>query len=169
MIESRFQFLLLLLLALFHPLTERWLRPFGLSVDYPFLVVFWIALRKGRSPGAFYGFLVGFLRDLGNYSVLGGSALAYSLLGFAVGDMREKVNRDDLGTRLTLLTLSSLLVQAIFLLPRSAWSLADAFWAWWRYALGGSLLTTLAYAAILFLVHLLREGARLLHEPPQRV
>lgn len=169
MIESRFQFFLLLLLALFHPITERWLRPWGLSVDYPFLVVFWIALRKGRSPGSLYGFLVGFLRDLGNYSVLGGSALAYSLLGFAVGDMREKVNRDDLGTRLTLLTLSSLIAQAIFLLPRSAWSLADAFWAWWRYALGSSLLTALVYVAILFLVHLLREGARLLHEPPQRV
>lgn len=169
MIETRLQFFLLLLLALFHPIAERWLRPWGLGVDYPFLVVFWIALRRGRSPGALYGFLVGVLRDLGNYSVLGGSALAYSLLGFAVGDMREKVNRDDLGTRLILLTIASLIAQAIFLLPRSAWSLADAFWAWWRYALGGSLLTTLVYLAILFLVHLLREGARLLHEPPKRI
>lgn len=167
--ESRFQFLLLLLLALFHPITERWLRPWGLSVDYPFLVVFWIALRRGRSPGALYGFLIGLLRDLGNYSVLGGSALAYTVIGFAVGDLREKVNRDDLGTRLILLALAVLGGQAIFLLPRSDWVIADAFWAWTRYSLLGALLTALVYAGILFCVHLLREGTRLLHEPSQRL
>ncbi len=167
--ESRFQFLILILLALFHPITERWLRPWGLSVDYPFLVVFWIALRRGRSPGALYGFLIGLLRDLGNYSVLGGSALAYTVVGYAVGDLREKVNRDDLGTRLILLAVAVLGGQAIFLLPRSDWSLAAAFWAWCRYTLLGALLTALVYAGLLLLVHLLREGTRLLHEPPQRV
>lgn len=167
--ESRFQFLLLILLALFHPITERWLRPWGIGVDYPFLVAFWVALRRGRSPGALYGFLIGLLRDLGNYSVLGASALAYSVVGYAVGDLREKVDREDLGTRLILLGVASLVGQAIFLLPRSEWALGAAFWAWCRYSLLGALLTALVYLGILFFVHLLREGTRLLHEPPTRV
>jgi rod shape-determining protein MreD len=167
--ESRLQFSLLVLAALFHPIVERWLRPWGLSVDYPFLVVFWIALRRGRTPGCFYGFLIGLLRDLGNFSVLGSSALAYSLLGYLVGDLREKVDRDNLSTRLALLVAAVLAVQAIALLPMSGWSPGAALHAWWRFALPGSLLNTLVYLLSLLVVFLLREGSSLLHEPAEHV
>lgn len=167
--ESRLQFSLLLLAALFHPIVERWLRPWGLSVDYPFLVVFWIALRRGRTPGCFYGFLVGLLRDLGNFSVLGTSALAYSLVGYVVGDLREKVDRDHLGMRLALLVASVLVVQAISLLPMSGWSPGAAFHTWWRFALPGSLLDMLVYLTSLLLIFLLKEGSTLLHEPADPV
>ncbi|MCB1164118.1 MAG: rod shape-determining protein MreD [Candidatus Krumholzibacteriia bacterium] len=168
MSENRWQFFILLLAALFHPIVERWLRPWGLSVDYPFLVVFWIALRRGRTPGAFYGFFIGLLRDLGNFSMLGASALAYALVGYAVGDLREKVDRDNLGTRLVLLAAAVLATQAVILLPRSGWSVGSALWAWARYALAGAPLNALVYAFVLLVVHLIREGTRLLNEPAQR-
>lgn len=166
--ESRFQFLFLVLAALFHPIVERWLRPWGLSVDYPFLVVFWIAIRRGRSPGALYGFLLGLLRDLSNFAVLGGSALAYCLAGYLVGDLREKVDRDNLGMRLALLIVAQLSAQAVILLPQSGWSIPAAFWAWWRYALPGSVLNALVYLLSLLVVLALREGTALLHEPSER-
>ncbi len=166
--ESRFQFLLLLLAALFHPIVERWLRPFGLVVDYPFLLVFWISLRRGRSPGTFYGFLLGLLRDLGNFAVLGASALGYAFAGYLVGDLREKVDRENLGIRLALLVASYLLVQAVALLPHSGWSLGTALWAWVRYALPGSLLNAGVYLLSLLVVLILREGTALLHEPVER-
>ncbi len=117
--ESRFQFLFLVLAALFHPIVERWLRPWGLSVDYPFLVVFWIAIRRGRSPGALYGFLLGLLRDLSNFAVLGGSALAYCLARHLVRDLREKADRDNLGMRPALLILAQPSAHAVILLPQS--------------------------------------------------
>ncbi len=167
--ESRLQFSLLLLAALFHPIVECWLRPWGLSVDYPFLVVFWIALRRGRTPACFYGFLIGLLRDLGNFSVLGANALAYSLVGYMGGDLREKVDRDNLGMRLTLLVAAVLVVQAVALLPMSGWSLGAALHAWWRYSLPGSLLDMFVYFLSLLLVFLLREGSTLLHEPAEHV
>ncbi len=165
--ETRLQFSLLVLAALFHPIVERWLRPWGLSVDYPFLVVFWIALRRGRTPGCFYGFLIGLLRDLANFSILGTSALAYSLVGYIVGELREKVDRDHLGIRLVLLVAAVLAVQAISLLPMTGWSPGAAFWAWLRFALPGSLLDALVYLLSLLVVSLLRGGTALLNEPAE--
>jgi rod shape-determining protein MreD len=166
--ESRLQLFLLSLAALFHPITETWLRPWSLTVDYPFLVLFWIALRRGPLVGTVAGFLLGFLRDLADYSLLGVSSLAYCIGAYGVGAVREKVDREDLPTRMTLLALAYLLTRAIALLLRSDWSMGVAALTWLRYALPESLLCTLVYLIVLIFVWLLGEGARLLHEPSAR-
>ena len=152
MIESRLQLLLLALLALFHPITERWLAPWQITVDYPFLLLFWIALRRGRTPGTFYGFFLGLLRDLADFSQLGAAALAFSVGGYAIGSLREKIDR----------------VQAVFILPRSGWSPGAAFLIWLRYALPGGFLNAAIYFLSLVVVWLVKEGLALLHEPVER-
>jgi len=160
--------LILLIGAFLHPLVERAFTPWDLSVDAPFLLMFWIALRRGPLAGTAYGFLLGLLRDLGNFAQLGATSLALSLGGFAVGRLRDKIDRDNLPIRLLLLILAYLFVQAVFLLPRSGWSPAAAAPAWFRYALPGSLLNALAYTASLLVVWIFREGVALLHEPAGR-
>jgi len=167
-IESRLQLLLLALLALFHPITERWLAPWQITVDYPFLLLFWIAMRRGRTPGTFYGFFLGLLRDLADFSQLGAAALAFSVGGYAIGSLREKIDRENLAIRLLLLLLGYLLVQAVFILPRSGWSPGAAFLIWLRYALPGGFLNAAIYFLSLVVVWLVKEGLALLHEPVER-
>ena len=139
-----------------------------MTVDYPFLLLFWIAMRRGALAAVFYGFCLGLLRDLADFSQLGATALAFTCGGFALGKLRDKIDRENLGIRLLLVVLSTLLVQAVFLLPRSAWSVPEALVAWFRYALLGSLLNAAVYALSLVVVWLIREGLALLHEPMAR-
>ena len=166
--ESRLQFFLLALAALYYPITERWLQFWQLNVDYPFLVLFWVAIRKGHRPGVLFGFALGLLRDMSDFSQIGATALAFSVGGFAVGKMRDKIDRESLPARLLLLVAGYLLTQAVFLLARSGWSPAAGAIAWARYALPSSLLNAAVYGLSLLIVELIREGLALLNEPLAR-
>ncbi len=163
--ESRLQLFILVLAALFHPITESWLRPWQLTVDYPFLVIFWIALRRGPLPGTVAGFSIGLIRDLAGASTLGASSLAFVISAYFVGAVREKVDRENLLIRLTLLGFSYLFMRSIALLADSGGYFSAAFLSWVRFSLGESLLICSIYLLVLICVRLLVEGARLLHEP----
>jgi rod shape-determining protein MreD len=163
--ESRTQLVILVLLTLIYPLSETWIAPLGLRLDFPFLLLFWISIRRGKMPGTFYGFFLGLIRDLADFSRLGATSLAFSLGGYLIGSLRLKIDRDNLGIRLLLLIFTYLITQAIFLLPCTDWSIPAAFQAWIRFSLPGSILNAAAYLLTLFVVHLLREGLVLLHEP----
>ncbi|MCP4545897.1 MAG: rod shape-determining protein MreD [bacterium] len=165
--ETRFQLLLLVLGTIFYPVTEKWFAPWGVSVNYPFLLLFWVTIRRGRTPGTFYGFFIGLLRDLSSSTELGASALAFSLTGYLIGGVREKIDRENVAIRLTLLAGSYLVCQAIYLMPRMDWSLPAAGAAWVRYALPGSVLNALVYLLTLLLVRGLSEGLALIHEPAE--
>lgn len=166
--ETRWQLFLLVLAALFYPQTEDWLRPWQLTVDYPFLLLFWIALRRGVLSGILFGFCLGLLRDLADHAQLGATALAFTIGGFGIGKLRDKIDRDNLATRILLLMLSYLVVKAIFFLPFKDWSLPAAVQAWLRFALPGSILNAAVYLLSLGIVWFVREGAALLHEPTAR-
>jgi len=166
--ESRLQLALLVLAALFYPITERWVAPWQITVDWPFLLLFWIAFRRGRVAGCFYGLLLGLLRDLADFSQLGATALGFTIGGWLLGTLREKVDRESLGVRLLLLAVVYLIVQAVFLFVRAGWSPGAAVLAWLRYALPGSVLTAAGYLASLLIAAFLREGLGLLREPLDR-
>ena len=166
--ESRLQLLLLALATLYHPIVETWIHPGGITVDYPFLLLFWIALRRGPMEGALAGFALGMLRDLADYSMLGVSSLSYSVGAYAVGAVREKVDRDNLPIRLALLVLAYLWTRGLALLPGSDWSPLAAALSWLRYSVPESLLCAFVYLLILSFVWVLKEGARLLREPNAR-
>jgi rod shape-determining protein MreD len=66
-----------------------------ISPDFVVVIVMLAALFRGAVPGAFVGFVVGFIQDLGNPVMLGLNALTKTLLGFAVGRVGEKTFPDN--------------------------------------------------------------------------
>ena len=63
--------------------------------DFVILVVLFFALYRGSVRGALFGFVVGFLEDLGNPDYLGLNALVKSVMGFFVGDAGRKTVPDN--------------------------------------------------------------------------
>ena len=60
------------------------------SPDFVLLIVVFFALYRGSIRGAIFGFVVGFLQDLGNPDMLGLNALLKSVLGFLMGHAGTK-------------------------------------------------------------------------------
>jgi len=63
--------------------------------DFVILVVLFFALYRGSVRGALFGFVVGFLEDLGNPDYLGLNALVKSVMGFLVGGAGRKTFPDN--------------------------------------------------------------------------
>jgi len=65
------------------------------SPDFVFLIVVFFALYRGSIRGAIFGFLVGFMQDLGNPEMLGLNACVKSILGFVMGHAGAKTFPDN--------------------------------------------------------------------------
>jgi len=163
--ESRPQLAVILLAFLLHPQLERWISPWGIAPDFPFLLVFWIAIRRGKLPAMFWGLGIGLLRDLGDFEVLGASSLALTLSGYFMGFMRDRIDRGSLAMRVMLFAAGQLMAQAIFFLMALDWRPWDALLHWLKQGLPIALYSLLLYLAMLTAVFIARGGLQLFREP----
>jgi rod shape-determining protein MreD len=67
----------------------------AISPDFVLLIVVFFALYRGSIRGAIFGFVVGFLQDLGNPEMLGLNAMTKSMLGFLMGHAGTKTFPDN--------------------------------------------------------------------------
>lgn len=163
--ESRPQLAVLLAALLLHPHLERWLSPWGIAPDFPYLLIFWIAMRRGKLPALFWGLGLGLLRDLADHDRLGASSLALSAAGYFLGFMRDRIDRSSLAMRVPLFLLGAILAQALFFLLAMDWRPGPVLLQWLKQGLPSALLSLLVYLLVLGAVFLARGGLRRFREP----
>jgi len=88
----------------------------SVAPDFVVLVVLFFALYRGSVRGAIFGFVVGFLEDLGNPEYLGLNALVKSVMGFLVGDAGRKTFPDNAFLLFVLFALAALGHDVVYLL-----------------------------------------------------
>jgi len=162
--ESRPQLAVILGCFLLHPLLERWISPWGIAPDFPYLLIFWIAIRRGKLPAMFWGLAIGLLRDLADYQILGASSLALSVSGYFLGAMRDRVDRGSLAMRVMLFLPGALMAQALFLIVSLGGSPIFLFMQWIKHGVPAAFMSLLAYLIILGVVFVARGGLRMFRE-----
>jgi len=162
--ESRPQLAVILIAFLLHPLLEKSLSPWGIAPDFPFLLIFWIAMRHGKLPALFWGLGIGLLRDLADFERLGASSLALSVSGYFLGFMRDRIDRSSLAMRVMLFTLGSLMAQLLFFGAFLDWRPWPILLEWLRHGLPATLLSLAVYLLILGAVFLARGGLQVFRE-----
>lgn len=93
--KSFYLFLIVLLFLLAQASLAPRISIGPVSPDFVLLIVVFFALYRGSIKGAIFGFLVGFLQDLGNPEMLGLNALTKSVLGFLMGRAGTKTFPDN--------------------------------------------------------------------------
>jgi rod shape-determining protein MreD len=101
----------------------------GARPDLLLAFLVFTAMSAGAKRGAWIGFSVGLLRDLGHPTLLGLGALTGSLIGFTAGRFAEKVDRESLlvrGLGVLLLGLGGRLLEGLlsYIMER------EGSWAW---------------------------------------
>jgi rod shape-determining protein MreD len=87
----------------------------GIGPDLAVVAIVLLAYRRGPTAGVVAGFLVGLAQDVTNPSFLGLDALAGSVLGFAVGSLREQLDATSPVLAAALLFFSVLVHDVIYL------------------------------------------------------
>jgi len=165
--ETRPQLAVLILAVLLHPLLESLISPWGIAPDLIYLLVFWIAMRRGRVVAMLWGFGLGLLRDLGDFSILGASSLAYASAAFLLGGLRDRVDRENQLMRALLFLLGALLAQLLFLLMAAGSGPTHLALLWMKTGWPVSLLSLALYFLVLAGVWLAREGLDRFREPDE--
>lgn len=80
----------------------------NVAPDFVILMVVFFSLYRRSVQGALFGFVVGFLQDLGNPAFLGLNALVKSILGFMVGQVASKTFSESVPILYALFFVSAL-------------------------------------------------------------
>jgi rod shape-determining protein MreD len=88
--------------------------------DLPLIALFYMSISLGVMPGVYVGFFLGLGQDLFSPGLLGQTALAKSVTGFAIGHFNERVVRLDPITRGALLIAAFVLNDVIVMLVNIA-------------------------------------------------
>ena len=81
---------LILQAVLIGSIRSRWGRP-----DLPFILLIFWAWHNNWKQGLITGFVIGLLMDILFFPLLGLNAFSLALVGFLVGDIRERVYQDS--------------------------------------------------------------------------
>ncbi len=69
-----------------------WFSIFGISPDLVMIFVIATAIKFGPGAGCFWGFMAGFTQDVyAPVEWLGANAIAFTVIGFVVGQLEEKL------------------------------------------------------------------------------
>ena len=69
----------------------EWLSIFGAGPDFIVILIVSIAIKHGPAAGVLWGFLAGFTQDIyAPVEWLGANMIAYTVLGFLVGQLEER-------------------------------------------------------------------------------
>ncbi len=132
-------FLLLISLSTWVP----HIRIAGVGPDLLLGVVFLLALRKGPVWGAWAGFVVGLLAGVEQPSALGAESMALALAGLVVGRASASVDRGNPIVLVILLFCAALIAETMRVIWMAGGNPGSILLLWLRWALPGSLYTTL--------------------------
>lgn len=141
----------------------------GVRPDFVLLVVVCVGIASGQIKATVLGFVSGFLLDVYNPAFMGVNALAYSVVGFAVGYIHESIVAEELTVQGVVVFVAGLMQNLIFFVFSSIsnpWAIIPLFL---RFGLGSAVYTAAAGVAVLLLLSIriqggLRLDVRRLHE-----
>jgi len=96
------------LLAILASLFNWFLAKLRISVNIYLLLVMAIALWRGRMSGQLWGFFLGFWADVFSIYLFGLNSFLLTLIGFVVGNFRQRLDEESIFTWLFLGLLGSL-------------------------------------------------------------
>ncbi len=88
---------------------------FGARPDLGMLALIFIAGGSDTTKSIFYGFLIGFFQDVYTPEYLGYNAFTMSLMGFALGALRETLAIENLGIKACITFIACLVHDFIYL------------------------------------------------------
>jgi len=136
--------ILLIMLALF--LQTSWIDAIGIwdiKPDIVVLVIVFVGITSGQIEATLLGFFSGLLLDIYAPEWMGLNALAYSLVGFAVGYSRVGVVAEDVQVQAAIFFLASLLHNLIYCVIYAISDPLNIGFLFIRYGLGTAFYTAL--------------------------
>lgn len=115
----------------------------GIRPDLPLVATVLLAYARGATGGTLAGFFIGLAQDLTNPAFLGLNALTKSLLGHATGSMREQMDASNPPIAGTVLFVSVLAHDLVYLMIYSRLALSEVF-----HGLATRSLPTAVYTAL---------------------
>ncbi len=92
-----------------------WISFYGQQPDFVLIFLVVMALSHGPVSGMLWGFFAGFSEDVfASVDWLGAQTIAFTCVGFGVGQLEEKFLRLNLATKVALLGLAFMLNDLIF-------------------------------------------------------
>ncbi len=99
----------------------------GVAPDFTIIALVILALAAGPGPGTVGGFLLGLVQDLSNPALLGLQALCKTVLGFGLGRLRGRLVQGMPLVEATVIAISVVAHDLIFLLIQSNLSDENSF------------------------------------------
>lgn len=84
-------FIFLLMVIIYQSIISAGIKIAGIGLDLPLIILVYVSLTRGPVYGALFGFASGLLLDVYSPGLLGLDALLRTLLGFLVGNFRNKL------------------------------------------------------------------------------
>lgn len=109
---------------------------FQIQPDLVIMVLVFIALRSGPSEATLLGFSIGLIGDAYTPPNLGLTALAKSIISFATGYIRNRIQVNSPLVQISLIFIAVLIHEIIYYIGYSGISLNDVPYYWFRYGLG---------------------------------
>jgi len=135
--------LLLLIVIIYQSLFSGLLTIQRISLDLPLLILVLVALTQGPVSGAIFGFLVGFLLDLADPSLLGLGAFIKTCLGYLVGSFKDNLYLESNFSKGLVVFFSLLLNDLIYYYFSSGRNLSHVLGIFVNYSLLSAVYTAL--------------------------
>lgn len=108
-------FLLFLLSFVLQTTVAEWLQIFGAGPDFIVILVVIVAIKNGPAAGVLWGFLAGFTQDVyAPVEWLGANTIAFTTVGFLVGQVEERLLTLNLPAKVGVLGLAFLISDMIY-------------------------------------------------------
>ena len=102
----------------------------GITPDLPLIVTVLLALQRGPNTGTICGFLIGLGQDLANPGFLGLNALTKTIVGYALGKLRDRFDADTAPTCAATLFVATLAHDLLYLAISTRLVLSDMLITW---------------------------------------
>ncbi len=94
----------------------RYISIGGVKPDIILIVTVYVGLRQGKEKGISTGFIFGLIQDSLSAGIIGVNALSKGLLGFIVGNVREKIMSENMITQSLFIFIATIFDGLILLL-----------------------------------------------------
>jgi len=107
--------LLFVLCFVLQTTVAQWLQIFGAGPDLVVILIVSIAIKHGPAAGVLWGFLAGFTQDIyAPVEWLGANTVAFTVLGFLVGQLEERFLTLNLPTKIAVLGFGFLICDMLY-------------------------------------------------------
>ncbi|MCE5250855.1 rod shape-determining protein MreD [bacterium] len=134
---------------------------FGVRPDLAMLVLLYLASTSESFEITLYGFLIGFLQDVYSPEYLGYNSLVMSLVGFALGFIRERITVERGAVRLFMTLLACLAHDLLYLTFYSHLDLSMMLSLFLRWSIAGALFTSVLSVVLMTVWEWIEEGGLL--------